>query len=120
LQKSVPVEEQFTIIDIEPLNVAPKVIPPKEQQLPNESLTLWGGVTEAIHAKQYGKATQVKVELEEAQREKARQREAKNETWQPVFFQHVTGNDGKPDLTDKGQEVLERAQKGEWSLEGVL
>ncbi|KAJ4235882.1 hypothetical protein FSOLCH5_007236 [Fusarium solani] len=118
--KSVPVEEQFTIIDIEPLNVAPKVIPPKEQQLPNESLTLWGGVTEAIHAKQYGKATQVKVELEEAQREKARQREAKNETWQPVFFQHVTGNDGKPDLTDKGQEVLERAQKGEWSLEGVL
>ncbi|UPK89424.1 hypothetical protein LCI18_000359 [Fusarium solani-melongenae] len=118
--KSVPVEEQFTIIDIEPLNVAPKVIPPKEQQLPNESLTLWGGVTEAIHAKQYGKATQVKVELEEAQREKARQREAKNETWQPVFFQHVTGNDGKPDLTDKGHEVLERAQKGEWSLEGVL
>ncbi|KAF4964668.1 hypothetical protein FSARC_7429 [Fusarium sarcochroum] len=118
--KSVPVEEQYTIIDIAPLNVAPKIIPPKEKQLPNESLTLWGGVTDAIHSKQYGKATQVKVELEEAQREKARQREANKETWQPIFFKHVTGNDGKPDLTDKGREVLERAQKGEWSLDGVM
>lgn len=71
-------------------------------------------------AKQYSKATQVKVELEEAQREKARQREANNETWQPVFFQHVTGNGGKPDLTPKGEQVLERAQRGEWSLDGVM
>lgn len=91
-----------------------------EAQLPNESLTLWGGVTEAIHAKQYGKATQVKVELEEAQREKAREREANNETFQPVFFKHVTGNDGKPDLTEKGLQVLERAQRGEWSLADMM
>lgn len=100
--------------------MAPKVIPPKEQQLPNESLSLWGGVTDAILSKQYGKATQVKLELEEAQREKAREREANNETWQPVFFQHVTGNGGKPDLTDKGRKVLELAQKNEWSLDGIL
>ncbi|CAM1504249.1 Fc.00g018400.m01.CDS01 [Cosmosporella sp. VM-42] len=118
--RTVPVEEQFIIIDIEPLNVAPKVLPPKEKQLPNESLTLWGGVTDAIHAKQFSKATQVKVELEEDQREKARQREINNETWQPVFFQHVTGNGGKPELTEKGRQVLEKAQQNEWSLEGVL
>ncbi|KAH6900218.1 hypothetical protein B0T10DRAFT_554754 [Thelonectria olida] len=118
--KSVPLEEQFTIIDIEPLNVAPKVVPPKEAQAPNESLTLWGGVTDAILSKQYGKATQVKVELEESQREKARQREVNNDPFQPVFFQHVTGNGGKPDLTEAGQKVLERAQKNEWSLEGIL
>ncbi|KAK7422677.1 hypothetical protein QQX98_001465 [Neonectria punicea] len=118
--KTVPVEEQYTIIDIEPLNVAPKVLPPKEAQLPNESLTLWGGVTDAILSKQFSKATQVKVELEEAQREKARQREANKETFQPVFFQHVTGNGGKPDLTEAGRQALERAQKGEWSLEGVV
>ncbi|KAJ9425077.1 Oxysterol-binding protein-like protein 1 [Fusarium oxysporum] len=37
-----------------------------------------------------------------------------------VFFKHVTGNDGKPDLTEKGREVLERAQKGDWSLEGIM
>ncbi|KAK5995617.1 Oxysterol-binding protein-like protein 1 [Cladobotryum mycophilum] len=107
--KTVPVEEQHVIIDIVPLNM-----------LPNESLRLWSGVTKAILSKQYSKATEVKVELEENQREKARQREKNNEVWKPVFFEHVVGNGGKPDLTEKGREVLERAQKGEWDIEGVL
>lgn len=103
-----------------PLDVASKVIPPEDQQLPNESLRLWGGVTKAIHAKQFSKATEIKVELEEKQREKAREREKNNETWQPMFFEHVVGNGGKPDLTEKGRRVLERAQRGEWSMEGIL
>lgn len=114
-----PVEEQYTIIDTEPLSVAPKVLPPQEQQLPNESLSLWSGVTNAILSKQFSKATQVKQELEEAQREKARQREQSGETWNPVFFEHVVGNGGKPDLTEKGKAVLERAQKGEWDISGL-
>lgn len=88
--------------------------------LPNESLRLWGGVTEAILAKQFSKATEVKVALEEAQREKARKREQNKETWQPVFFEHVVGNGGKPDLTEKGKQVLERAQKSDWSLDGIV
>lgn len=76
-------------------------------------------MTDAILSKQFSKATQVKVELEEAQREKARQREADKTPFQPVFFKHVTGNGGKPDLTEKGRQVLERAQRGEWSLEDI-
>ena len=56
-QKTVPAEEQYTIIDIGPLSVAPKIVPPEDQQRPNESLTLWGGVTQAIHAKLFSKAT---------------------------------------------------------------
>ena len=28
---------------------------------------------------------------------KAREREAQGETWQPVFFHHVTGNGGQPE-----------------------
>ncbi|PKS13011.1 hypothetical protein jhhlp_000352 [Lomentospora prolificans] len=115
-----PVEDQYTIIDIAPLSVAPKVIPPREKQLPNESLTLWGGVTDAILAKQYSQATTLKMELEEAQREKARQRERENVEWKPVFFTHVTGNGGKPGLTDKGKEVLKRAQQGNWDMDGIL
>ncbi|KAL2210876.1 hypothetical protein CC79DRAFT_543917 [Sarocladium strictum] len=118
--KNVPTEEQHVIIDIAPLNVAPKILPPEEKQAPNESLTLWGGVTRAIHSKQFSQATRVKVELEEAQREKARQREKNKETWQPVFFQQATGNGGRPELTEKGQEVLEKAQKAEWDLPSVL
>ena len=90
-----------------------------EQQLDNESLQLWGGVTEAIHAKQFSKATAVKVELEEAQREKARERERTGEVWEPVFFE-PTMEKGKPQLSEKGREVLARAQKGEWGMDGIV
>ncbi|KAK0649492.1 hypothetical protein B0T16DRAFT_132378 [Cercophora newfieldiana] len=115
-----PPEEQVTIIDIAPLNVAPKVLPPIEKQLPHESLQLWSEVTKAIHSKQFSRATTVKQELEEAQREKAREREKNGETWQPVFFEQVTDKGGKPELTEKGREVLRRAQVGEWSMDDIL
>lgn len=100
--------------------MAPKLIPPEEEQLPNESLTLWSGVTKAILAKQYSKATDIKLQIEEQQREKARQRDKKGEKWKPVFFEHVVGNGGKPNLTDEGRRVLERAQQGQWSMDGIL
>lgn len=119
-QNSHPPEKQITIIDTAPLAVAPKVLPPAEQQLPHESLQLWGEVTKAIHSKQFSRATTVKQELEEAQREKAREREKKGETWKPVFFEQATDKAGKPSLTEKGREVLNRAQKGDWNMEGVL
>jgi oxysterol-binding protein-related protein 9/10/11 len=99
--------------------VAPKSLPPPEQQLENESLQLWGKVTEAILAKQYSKATSLKVELEEQQREKARERERTKATWKPVFFEQVTGNAGKPQLTEIGNRVLQMAQRAEWDLGGV-
>lgn len=119
-QKSVPPDEQFTIIDLGPLSVAPKVLPPQDRQQPNESLNLWSGVTEAIFSKQFSKATNLKLELEESQREKAREREKSGDEWKPTFFEHVTGNGGKPDLTDKGRQVLDRAQKGEWAMDDIF
>lgn len=100
--------------------MAPKIVPPTESQLPNESLVLWGGVTKAILAKQFSKATNIKVELEEAQRVKARERERTNAEWKAVFFEHTVGNGGQPDLTEKGKQALERAQKGDWSLDGII
>ncbi len=119
-QASHPPEDQITIIDIAPLTVAPKSLPPDELQLDNESLQLWGGVTKAILDKQYSKATAVKQELEEGQRDKARARERTGEVWKPVFFEQVTGNGGRPQLSAKGEEVLLRAQRGEWSMAGIL
>ncbi|CAJ2509269.1 Uu.00g142950.m01.CDS01 [Anthostomella pinea] len=115
-----PKDKQTTIIDLNPLAVAPKSLPPKEKQAENESLTMWDGVTQAILSKQFSKATNVKVELEEKQREKAREREKNNETFKPLFFDQVTDKGGKPDLTEKGRLVLERAQKEEWDLEGIV
>ena len=108
------------IADIGPLNVAPKVVPSQDQQAPNESLRMWSGVTDAILSKQYSKATNVKLELEEAQREKARQREKDGVLFKPVFFEHISGNNGQPDLTEKGSSLLKRAQNGEWDLTGIL
>ena len=119
-QASHPVENQTTIIDIAPLSVAAKELPPDEDQIENESLQLWGGVTRAILSKQYSKATTIKQDLEERQREKAREREKTGEEWKPVFFVQPTGNGGKPELTEKGRQVLERAQRGEWNLDGVV
>lgn len=119
-QNSHPPEDQITIIEIAPLSVAPKVLPPPEQQLPNESLQLWGGVTKAILSKQFARATTVKQELEEAQREMAREREKKGEAWKPVFFEQATDKAGKPSLTEKGREVLERAQKRDWDIGDVV
>ena len=119
-QKNVPVEDQHVLIDVAPLEVAPKVLPPQEKQAPNESLKFWSGVTNAIHTKQFSQATNIKLELEEAQREKARERERTGETFKPVFFEHITGNGGRPDLTEKGKAVLDRAQKNEWDLDGAV
>ncbi|KAI0458242.1 oxysterol-binding family protein [Xylaria acuta] len=118
--ESHPADKQITIIDLNPLAVAAKTLPPVEQQAENESLKLWDGVTQAIMSKQYSKATNVKVELEERQREKARERERTNEPFVPLFFTQATDKGGKPDLTKKGREVLERAQKGEWDLNGII
>lgn len=71
-------------------------------------------------SKQYSKATNVKVDLEEKQREKARERERKNEPFKPVFFDQATDKRGTPELTEAGRQVLERAQKGVWDLEGII
>jgi hypothetical protein len=120
LQEFHPPEKRTTIIDLAPLSVAPKSVPPPEQQLRNESLQLWGGVTEAILAKQYSRATALKQQLEEQQREKARDRNRKSEVWKPVFFEQATETGGKPRLSEKGMEVLRRAQKGEWSMDGIV
>jgi hypothetical protein len=115
-----PAEAHHTIIDIPPLAIAPKILPPAESQAPNESLTLWGEVTNAIQARQFGRATTIKQTLEERQRERARERERTGDAFVPLFFNQVTGNGGQPELTERGCEVLRRAQAGNWSLDGIL
>lgn len=113
---SKPAEPKLLIIDLAPLAVAPKDLPPKEKQLPNESLRFWSGVTDAIHSRQYSRATSLKQELEERQREKAKKRTEEGVEWQPRFFTGVVTPLGKPDLTKEGKEVLKGLQEGIWDL----
>lgn len=81
---------------------------------------MWAEVTNAIQARQFSRATAIKQALEEKQREKARERDRNNNPFVPIFFGQVTGNGGRPELTDRGRELLRRAQERNWSLEGIL
>jgi hypothetical protein len=103
-------------MDLSPLRVAPKILPPTEKQLPNESLRFWSGVTDAIVSKQFSRATSLKQELEERQREKAKEREEAGTTWQPRFFTGAVTPLGKPELTEEGREVLKEMQEQRWEL----
>lgn len=47
---------------------------------------MWSKVTEGIKEKNLDKATESKSAIEEAQRQRVREREEKNETWQPKYF----------------------------------
>jgi hypothetical protein len=103
-------------MDLTPLSVAPKILPPVEKQLPNESLRFWSDVTDAIVSKQFSRATILKQELEERQREKAKEREAAGNPWQPRFFTGAVTPLGKPELTEDGREVLMGLQDQRWEL----
>lgn len=115
-----PTSEKQLLIDLVPLAQVPKVIPPEEEQLPNESRRLWKEVTDAIVNKQYNEATRVKQEIEERQREKAAERKAKSEEWTPRFFTGTVEPKGKPELTEEGEEALRRLQAGDFHLEEAL
>lgn len=111
------VQEKRLLIDLNPLFPIPKTIPPEDQQLPNESRRFWHDVTEAIHSREYSKATNIKHQLEERQREKAAARKERNEEWRPRFFTAATTPDGRPDLTQEGERVLRGLQEGDYRLE---
>ncbi|RYN33056.1 hypothetical protein AA0113_g2278 [Alternaria arborescens] len=100
------VAEKNLIIDLNPLDPVAKIVPPLDQQLPNESLKFWDGVTNAIVGKQYGLATNLKTEIEEKQRQKAAERKAAEKEWKPRFFTGAVTPVGRPDLTKDGEEAL--------------
>ncbi|MCJ1452751.1 hypothetical protein MMC28_003094 [Mycoblastus sanguinarius] len=108
--------ESNLLIDLKPLFPTPKIIPPLDQQLPNESRRFWAAVTTAIKSKQFTEATKLKQELEERQREKATERKEKNEEWRPRFFTNAVTTNGKPDLTDDGRKALEGLQAEDYGL----
>ena len=112
-----PTSEKQLLIDLVPLMPVPKIVPEETDQLPNESRRFWKGVTDSINTKQYSEATRIKQELEERQREKTKEREAKKEEWKPRFFTGVFTPEGKPELTEEGQALMANMQKGNYHLE---
>jgi hypothetical protein len=111
------VQEKNLIIDLNPLDPVAKVVPPLEEQLPNESLKFWDGVTQAIVGRQYSLATNLKTEIEEKQRQKAAERKASNKEWKPRFFTGVVTPVGRPDLTPDGEAALKGLHLEQYHLE---
>ncbi|KAL3446814.1 hypothetical protein BJX65DRAFT_109621 [Aspergillus insuetus] len=108
--------EPQLLIDIAPLFPVAKSLPPEETQLSNESRKFWSEVTEAILDKKYSQATKLKQEIEERQREKAAERQAKNEEWKPRFFTGAVTPMGKPTLSEEGLKALEGLRKADYDL----
>lgn len=109
-------KEPNLLLDLRPLFPTPKIVPPLDHQLPNESQRFWSNVTAAIKSKQFTEATKVKQELEERQRQKAIERAEKNEEWKPRFFEEPVTKDGKPILTEDGRRALQGLQAEDWEL----
>jgi oxysterol-binding protein-related protein 9/10/11 len=112
-------KEKTLLVDLNPLLPVKKSTPPLDAQAPNESLRFWFNVTNSIVSKQYSLATTYKQEIEEKQRTRAKEREEKKDTWQPVFFTGAVTPVGQPELTPKGREVLDGLGKGVWKIDGI-
>lgn len=75
---------------------------PLENQGPWESEKLWYDVTQAINSDDQIAATEAKTQLEEAQRERAKERKLKGQEWVPKYFVQVLNNEYYVSkLTDK-------------------
>ncbi|PWN25595.1 Oxysterol-binding protein [Jaminaea rosea] len=68
---------------------AQKSVRPEEEQEEFESRRLWARVTEGIKEKNLDKATDAKSAIEDAQRQRVKEREEKGEVWKPRFFEQV-------------------------------
>jgi len=73
-------------LDVHALKIIKKQTRPIAQQEPYESRRLWKEVTRGLKYREIDTATNAKFFLEERQRQEAKERAAKNETWKPRMF----------------------------------
>ena len=104
-------------MDLNPLFPVPKIIPPEEEQLSNESRRFWHDVTHSILAREYSKATTLKQQLEEQQRQRAAARKENGGEYLPRFFTGVVTPVGQPVLTKDGEEALTGLEEGNFRLQ---
>lgn len=105
------------LLDLGPLMPVPKICPPPEDQLPNESRRFWKDVTEAIQEKRFADADRFKREIEQRQRDKAAERKTEgNVEWKPRFFNEVAASDGQPNLSQDGRQAIDSMLKKEFHL----
>ena len=68
------------------LGLVPKTVRPLDSQDAYESRRFWQDVTDKMLAKSWGEATASKQAIEQAQRDKAAERKANGEEFEPRYF----------------------------------
>ena len=114
--KNGPPADKQLLIDLVPLMPVPKICPPPEEQLPNESRRFWKDVTAAIQERRFGDANRIKQEIEQKQRDKAAERKTQSMEWRPRFFSDVAEDGGQPHLSEDGKLLLAGMQTREFAL----
>lgn len=72
--------EEF--VDVHKLKIVKKIVRPISQQRENESRNLWKDVTAGLKYNDIEKATQAKADLEQKQRDEAKERKLTNVEWE--------------------------------------
>lgn len=72
--------EEF--VDVHKLKIVKKIVRPISQQRENESRNLWKDVTAGLKYNDIEKATQAKADLEQKQRDEAKERKLSNVEWE--------------------------------------
>ncbi|KAI7832568.1 hypothetical protein BC939DRAFT_390978 [Gamsiella multidivaricata] len=78
--------------DARTASIHPKIVAPEEAQEPHESRRLWSKLTAALKANNQPLATEEKSKVEDAQRARSKQREEREETYVPRYFEPVNDN----------------------------
>lgn len=105
------------LMDVSPLMPVPKICPPPEEQLVNESRLFWKELTAAIQEKRFGDANRIKQTIEQNQRDKATERKGQGNEWKPRFFQEVADPSGKPHLSEEGKKAMAGLQTKQFHLD---
>jgi len=104
------------LMDVSPLMPVPKLCPPEEEQLVNESRKFWKDLTAAIQEKRFADANRIKQTIEQNQRDKAAERKAAGKPWAPRFFQETTDPEGRPHLNEEGKQLMQGLQSKDFKL----
>lgn len=104
------------LVDLVPMMAVPKICPPPEEQLPNESRRFWKDLTAAIMEKRFGDANRIKQTIEQSQRDHTAERKTENIEWKARFFTENTELGGQPHLSDDGRLTMDGMQKKEFVL----
>lgn len=96
----------YPLVNLADLVPCERDVRPLTEQEPNESRRVWQGVTDALLSKQYGKATQIKHQVEQHQRDLAEQRKRTGTSFVPRFFAPDIRS-GHPQLTPAGRAAVE-------------